>query len=80
MTVASVNSVHQRARSALARRSSPSGPRPPEDVAQREVIARYVDAFERYDLEGLSSILREDAGRSPGGARPSSCRVHRRVS
>jgi RNA polymerase sigma-70 factor, ECF subfamily len=80
MTVASVNSVRQRARSTLARGPSPSSPRPPQDVAQRELIARFVDAFERYDLEGLSSIVREDAGRSLGGARPSSCRVHRRVS
>jgi RNA polymerase sigma-70 factor (ECF subfamily) len=80
MTVASVNSVRQRARSTLARGPSPSSPPSPEAVAQREVIARFVDAFERYDLEGLSSIVREDAGRSLGGARPSSCRVHCRVS
>jgi RNA polymerase sigma-70 factor, ECF subfamily len=76
-TVASVNSVRQRARSTLARGSSTIGPRSPEDVAQREVLARYVDAFKRYDLEGLSSILREDVGRPPVRVRPSSCRVHR---
>lgn len=79
-TVAAVNSVRQRARSALARGPKPSGPRPPGDMAQREVLARYVDAFERYDLADLSSVIREDAGRSLGGARPSSCRVRRRVS
>jgi RNA polymerase sigma-70 factor (ECF subfamily) len=63
-TVASVNSALQRARSTLAARSA-TDPRPRGDVAQREVIARYVDAFERYDLELLCSILREDARRAP---------------
>jgi RNA polymerase sigma-70 factor, ECF subfamily len=65
-TVASVNSALQRARSTLAaRKPSPTDPYPPEDVPERELLARYVDAFERYDLELLNSILREDAGRAP---------------
>jgi RNA polymerase sigma-70 factor, ECF subfamily len=65
-TVASVNSALQRARSTLAaRKPSPTDPYPPEDVPQRELLARYVDAFERYDLELLNSILREDASRAP---------------
>jgi RNA polymerase sigma-70 factor (ECF subfamily) len=78
-TVASVNSVRQRARSTLARGARPTDARPPEDVTQRKILARYVDAFERYDLEVLCSILREDARRASAGARPSSCREHRRV-
>jgi RNA polymerase sigma-70 factor, ECF subfamily len=65
-TVASVNSALQRARSTLAaRKPSPTDPYPPEDVPQGELLARYLDAFERYDLELLNSILREDAGRAP---------------
>jgi RNA polymerase sigma-70 factor, ECF subfamily len=65
-TVASVNSALQRARSTLAvRRSSPTDPYRPEDVPERELLARYLDAFERYDLELLNSILREDVRRAP---------------
>jgi RNA polymerase sigma-70 factor, ECF subfamily len=65
-TVASVNSALQRARSTLAaRKPSPTDPYPPEDAPQRELLARYLDAFERYDLELLNSILREDASRAP---------------
>jgi RNA polymerase sigma-70 factor (TIGR02960 family) len=65
-TVASVNSALQRARSTLAAlRPSANDPCPPEDRPQRELLARYVDAFERYDLELLNSILREDASRAP---------------
>jgi RNA polymerase sigma-70 factor (ECF subfamily) len=63
-TVASVNSALQRARSTLAARNA-TDPRPHCEVAQREVLARYVDAFERYDLELLCSILREEARRAP---------------
>jgi RNA polymerase sigma-70 factor, ECF subfamily len=48
-TVASVNSALQRARSTLAAGNpSSADTRPPGDVTQREVLARYVDAFERY--------------------------------
>ena len=31
------------------------------DDEQRALLARYVDAFERYDLDSLTSLLREDA-------------------
>jgi hypothetical protein len=46
-------------------------------VTQREVLARCVDAFERYDFDVLCSILRADARRARGAvAVPSSrCRV-----
>jgi RNA polymerase sigma-70 factor (ECF subfamily) len=64
-TVASVNSALQRARSTLAARNG-TDRRPRGDVAEREVLGSYVDAFERYDLEHLCSILREDARRAPG--------------
>jgi RNA polymerase sigma-70 factor (ECF subfamily) len=58
-TVASVNSALQRARATLA--TMPSEPLDttvsPEDQA---LLARYVDAFERYDIPALVSLLRED--------------------
>lgn len=62
-SVASVNSALQRARATLAE----GGPVPatdparPLDEAQRSLLARYVDAFERYDLDALTSLLHEDA-------------------
>jgi RNA polymerase sigma-70 factor (ECF subfamily) len=61
-TVTSVNSAVQRARATLAnpgtrsRRSGPSG-------AHRARLARYIDAFERSDVESLVALLREDAVR-----------------
>jgi RNA polymerase sigma-70 factor (ECF subfamily) len=61
-TVASVNSALQRARSTLAASDvSDTGPSQPSDEAQRVLLARYVDAFERYDLDSLTSLLLEDA-------------------
>ncbi|MGH8901204.1 MAG: sigma-70 family RNA polymerase sigma factor [Egibacteraceae bacterium] len=61
-TVASVNSALQRARSMLASGdlSAAAASRPMDD-AQRALLARYVDAFERYDVESLVSLLHEDA-------------------
>jgi RNA polymerase sigma-70 factor, ECF subfamily len=61
-TVVSVNSALQRARSTLAATDpTESEPLEPADESQRELLARYVDAFERYDLDALVSLLREDA-------------------
>jgi RNA polymerase sigma-70 factor (ECF subfamily) len=61
-TVASVNSALQRARSTLASGDvTATGPSQPMDEEQRELLARYVDAFERYDLDSLTSLLHEDA-------------------
>ncbi|MGH9113215.1 MAG: sigma-70 family RNA polymerase sigma factor [Acidimicrobiales bacterium] len=61
-TVVSVNSALQRARSTLAASdAAESDPLEPADEAQRELLARYVDAFERYDLDALVSVLHEDA-------------------
>jgi RNA polymerase sigma-70 factor (ECF subfamily) len=31
------------------------------DEEQRALLARYVDAFERYDMDALTALLREDA-------------------
>jgi len=61
-TVASVNSALQRARAALAASDvTATGPSEPMDDAQRALLARYVDAFERYDMDSLTSLLHEDA-------------------
>jgi RNA polymerase sigma-70 factor, ECF subfamily len=61
-SVASVNSALQRARATLAERDvSSSSTATVTDVDQQELIARYVDAFERYDVEELVSLLHDDA-------------------
>jgi len=58
-SVASVNSALQRARATLAARDL----REPQPLSepQTELLDRYVAAFERYDVDGLTSLLREDA-------------------
>ncbi|HVM16989.1 MAG TPA: sigma-70 family RNA polymerase sigma factor [Gaiellaceae bacterium] len=61
-SVASVNSALQRARATLeASRISADALAPSVDAADAELLARYVDAFERYDLEALTELIREDA-------------------
>ena len=64
-TVASVTSGLQRARATLAKSNLSSNDRPqPLTAADRRLLERYVIAFERYDLEGLTSLIREDATQS----------------
>jgi RNA polymerase sigma-70 factor (ECF subfamily) len=61
-TVASVTSALQRARSTLAaRKLEPAEPFRPMDKAQQQLLARYCDAFERYDIQTLVSLLHQDA-------------------
>jgi RNA polymerase sigma-70 factor (ECF subfamily) len=63
-SVASVNSALQRARATLVERQA-DAPKPsalPTD--QQELLARYVDAFERYDMSKLVSLLHHDAVQS----------------
>jgi RNA polymerase sigma-70 factor, ECF subfamily len=61
-TVVSVNSALQRARSTLAASNvTDAEPFKPDDDDQKDLLARYVDAFERYDMESLVSLLHEDA-------------------
>jgi RNA polymerase sigma-70 factor (ECF subfamily) len=60
-TVASVNSALQRARATLAA-SDLTATTPSHVGAEKQaLLARYVDAFERYDISSLVSLLREDA-------------------
>lgn len=64
-TVASANSALQRARATMSAASpTPADPAPPMDDEQRALVARYVDAFERYDVESLTALLHEDAALS----------------
>ena len=63
MSVAAVNSALQRARATLA--ALPAEVHPDSlDDADAELLARYVDAFERYDIERLVALLHEDAVQS----------------
>jgi RNA polymerase sigma-70 factor (ECF subfamily) len=62
-SVPAVNSALQRARATLA--SLDTGPhQAPMDDGQRELLARYVDAFERYDIDSLVNLLHDDAVQS----------------
>jgi len=64
-SVASVNSALQRARATLEERDiEPADAVAPMDEAQKDLLARYVDAFQRYDVDALTSLLREDARQS----------------
>jgi RNA polymerase sigma-70 factor, ECF subfamily len=64
-SVASVNSALQRARATLATKDLDAGePARPLDDQQRRLLDRYVDAFERYDLDQLVGLLQEDAVQS----------------
>jgi RNA polymerase sigma-70 factor (ECF subfamily) len=61
-STAAVNSALQRARTTLANvhAAHPTQPRTvPAD--QQELLARYVEAFERYDVATLVTLLHEDA-------------------
>jgi RNA polymerase sigma-70 factor (ECF subfamily) len=60
-SVASVNSALQRARATLDTVEAPSAT--PEEV-DPELLARYVAAFEAYDMEALTALIHEDATQS----------------
>ncbi|GAA2390086.1 sigma-70 family RNA polymerase sigma factor [Catellatospora methionotrophica] len=62
LTVASVNSALQRARASLSAVSATDADvLVPTDADQAALLARYVEAFERYDLDALATLLHEDA-------------------
>lgn len=60
MTVASVNSALQRARATMDARNPTVVPRALSDV-QIQLVARYVKAFEQYDVPALIKLLSEEA-------------------
>src|SRR5690349_18912498 len=59
-TVASVNSALQRARATIDRHLPSSLPAAPAEM-ERELLGRYMTAFEHDDVDGLVELLREDA-------------------
>jgi len=59
-TVAAVNSSLQRARATMAARGGTAVPEALDDDAT-ELLDRYFDLFTNYDVDGLVSLLREDA-------------------
>jgi RNA polymerase sigma-70 factor (ECF subfamily) len=64
-SVASVNSALQRARATLDASNVSAADAPPSvDEADAELLARYVEAFERYDMDALTSLIHEDATQS----------------
>jgi RNA polymerase sigma-70 factor (ECF subfamily) len=60
MSVAAVNSALQRARATLDARNPSVVPRVLSDEQQR-LVARYVAAFEQYDVAALTALLHEEA-------------------
>ena len=56
----SINSALQRARATMA--DAATTPAPAETLTddQQRLLARYVDAFERYDMDALSRLLHDD--------------------
>src|SRR5919107_4490594 len=60
MSVAAVNSALQRARATLDARNPAVVPRALNEE-QTRLVARYVEAFERYDVSALTALLHEEA-------------------
>ena len=58
-SVAGVNSALQRARATLVHRQD--GDPAALSASQEQMLQRYVEAFERYDIDQLATLLREDA-------------------
>jgi RNA polymerase sigma-70 factor, ECF subfamily len=62
-SIASVNSALQRARATLAETDAAETTDELDD-AGRALLERYVSAFERYDIDALTSLIQEDARQS----------------
>ncbi|MBV8431527.1 MAG: sigma-70 family RNA polymerase sigma factor [Solirubrobacterales bacterium] len=61
-SVASINSALQRARATLDETGlATSDPVPEMNAENRELLARYVEAFQAYDIDSLTAVIREDA-------------------
>ena len=63
-SVPSVNSALQRARATLDAADLTSEPTTELDESSRALLARYVEAFEAYDIDALTSLIHEDATQS----------------
>jgi RNA polymerase sigma-70 factor, ECF subfamily len=63
-TVAAVNSALQRARAALEAADVADAGDGRLSEHDRELLSRYVDAFQRYDMDALTALIHEDATQS----------------
>jgi RNA polymerase sigma-70 factor (ECF subfamily) len=63
-TVAAVNSALQRAHATMAARQVEQAPDEPAEGETKDLLERYVAAFERYDMDALTTLIREDASQS----------------
>jgi RNA polymerase sigma-70 factor (ECF subfamily) len=63
-SVAAVNSALQRARSTLDTADIADAGRGLLSEHDRKLLARYVDAFQRYDMDALTDLIHEDATQS----------------
>src|SRR5436190_15129710 len=63
-SVASVNSALQRARATLDKANTAGVAAADLSDDDRELLEQYVQAFERYDMSALTSLIREDATQS----------------
>jgi RNA polymerase sigma-70 factor (ECF subfamily) len=61
LTVAGVNSTLQRARASLGKLSIDQAPAPSMDDRAKDLLDRYVEAFESYDVSGIVELLKADA-------------------
>ncbi|MGE3287038.1 MAG: sigma-70 family RNA polymerase sigma factor [Pseudonocardia sp.] len=59
-TVASVNSALQRARATLAEIDPAAAPDKELDEQERALVAKYIAAFERYDMTSLAQLLHDE--------------------
>ncbi|HZM39974.1 MAG TPA: sigma-70 family RNA polymerase sigma factor [Acidimicrobiales bacterium] len=60
-TVTAVNSMLRRARQTMAERDTSRDAGTGMGESEWGVVARYVDAFQRFDIEALVALLRDDA-------------------
>jgi RNA polymerase sigma-70 factor, ECF subfamily len=63
-SVASVNSALQRARATLEAQELSAESAASTEQPDADLLARYVDAFERYDMDALTALIHEDAMQS----------------
>jgi RNA polymerase sigma-70 factor (ECF subfamily) len=63
-SVAAINSALQRARATLQAADIADQGRGALSEREDELLARYMDAFERYDMDALTTLIREDATQS----------------
>jgi RNA polymerase sigma-70 factor (ECF subfamily) len=63
-SVASVTSALQRARATIAARDTAASTPAELEPADRALLDRYVEAFERYDIDALTALIQEDATQS----------------